>query len=146
MREEAITRMTDARLQDYSHGTVINMGSTHAQKEPLRGTDVEWLGDYLVHRSPATQGSVTVMDVSAAHVLSAPGSGSPNSDLSASPENELFRVMNQAYPDKLVFLPVDDPLFSEGRVPMNFEDTIYVGAPKRQYDLFLLLPEAKRTR
>jgi hypothetical protein len=85
------------------------------------------------------------MDVSAAHILSAPGGGFPDSDLAASPENELFRVMNEAYPDKVVLLPVDDPLFSETRVPMNFEDTIYVGAPKRQYDLFLLLPEAQRT-
>lgn len=144
LREEAIKRMTDARLRDYAHGTVINIGSTHAQKERLRGTDIEWLGDYLVHSSPVAQGSVTLMDVSAARIVSTPGSGLPDYELSSSPANELFLAMNSAYPDRLVLLPVDDPLFSEGRVPMNFEDTIYVGAPKRQYDLFLLLPVAHR--
>jgi len=144
LREEAIKSMTEARLRDYTGGTVINMGSTHAQKEGLRGTDIEWLGDYLVHKSPATEGSITVVDVSAAHIVSTPGSGSPDSDLRASPKNELFRVMNSSLPDRLMFLPVDDPLFEQGRVPVNFEGTIVVGGPKLQYDAFLLLPVAHR--
>jgi hypothetical protein len=143
LREDAIKRLVDRRLQDLPHGTLINFGSTHAQKERLRGTEVEWLGDYLVHKSQAAGGSVIVLDVSAAHIIPVPGSGNPDSDLAASPENELLRVMNQTWPDQIVFLPLDDPLFSSGRIPMNFGD-IYVGAPKRHYDAFILLPQAQR--
>ncbi|MEJ2735698.1 MAG: hypothetical protein P8189_19405 [Anaerolineae bacterium] len=143
LREDAIKRLVDRRLQDWPHGTLINFGSTHAQKERLRGTEVEWLGDYLVHKSPAAEGSVIVLDVSAAHIVAVPGSGNPDSDLGASPENELLRVMNQTWPDQIVFLPLDDPLFNSGRIPMNFGE-IYVGAPKRHYDAFILLPLAHR--
>jgi hypothetical protein len=143
LREDVIKRLADRRLQDVPHGTLINFGSTHAQKERLRGTDIEWLGDYLAHRSQVADGSVLVLAVSPALVVSLPGSGVPDSDLSASPENELLRVMNETWPDRYVFLPLDDPLFSSGRIPMNFGD-IYVGAPRRQYDAFVLLPQAHR--
>ncbi len=144
LREDVIKRLADRRLQDVlPHGTLINIGSTHAQKERLRGTDIEWLGDYLVHTSQVADGSVIVLAVSPALVVCLPGSGVPDSDLSASPENELLRVMNETWPDRSVFLPLDDPLFSSGRIPMNFGD-IYVGAPARQYDAFVLLPQAHR--
>jgi hypothetical protein len=143
LREDAIKQMVDRRLQGFSHGTLINYGSTHAQKDRLRGTDIEWLGDYLVHKSQAAGGSVIVLEVSAAHIVPVPGSGNSDSDLTASPANELLRVMNQTWPDQIVFLPLDDPLFSSGRIPMNFGD-IYVGAPKRHYDVFVLLPQAQR--
>jgi hypothetical protein len=143
LREDAIKRIVDRRLQDVPHGTLINIGSTHAQKKRLRGTDIEWLGDYLVHKSQVADGSVIVLEVSAAHIASVPGSGVPDSDLAASPENELLRVMSRTWPDQIIFLPLDDPLFSNGRIPMNFGD-IYVGAPKRYYDAFVLLPQAQR--
>jgi hypothetical protein len=42
--------------------------------------------------------------------------------------------------------PVDDPLFSKMRVPINSESTIYLGAPKRHFDAFILLPAAHRER
>jgi hypothetical protein len=144
LREDVIKRLADRRLQDVlPHGTLINMGSTHAQKERLRGTDIEWLGDYLVHTSQVAERSVIVLAVSPARVVAVPGSGVPDSDLSASHENELLRVMNETWPDRIVFLPLDDPLFSSGRIPMNFGD-VYVGAPRRQYDAFVLLPQAHR--
>lgn len=144
LREDAIKRLADKRLQGYPYGTLINVGSTHAQKERLMGTKVEWLGDYLVHRSAAADGSVIVLSVTAAQIAAAPGSGYPDYDLSASPENELFRVMNRNWPDHIVYLPVDDPLFGRDAIPMNFDGTIYVSAPKRHYDAFLLLPLAHR--
>ncbi len=144
LREDVIKRLADRRLRDgLPNGTLINFGSTHAQKERLRGTDIEWLGDYLVHQSQVTDGSVIVLAVSPAHIVAIPGSGGPDSDLSASPENELLRVMNEIWPDRIVFLPLEDPLFSSGRIPMNSGE-IYVGVPKRQYDAFVLLPRAQR--
>jgi hypothetical protein len=146
LREEGIKQLVDRRLRDFPHGTLINIGATHAQKKRLWGTDIEWMGDYLVHESQVADGSVIVLNVSAAHIVSVPGSGIPDYDLAASPENELLRVMNQTWPDQIVFLPVDDPLFSSARVPINSEGTIYVGAPKRHYDAFVLLPLAHRER
>lgn len=144
LREDIIKGLVDSRLEDSPGGTLINYGSTHAQKERLRGTGgVEWLGDYLVHKSQVAGGSVIVLDVSAAQIVALPGSGQPDSDLSASPDNELLRVMNEIWPDRIAFLPLDDPLFSSGRIPMNFGE-IYVGVPKRQYDAFVLLPQAQR--
>lgn len=147
MREDAIKELVDRRLQGFPHGTLINVGATHAQKKRLFGTEIEWLGDYLVHKSEAAGGSVIVVGaLGAAHVVSVPGSGIPDFDLTASPENELLRVMNQTWPDQTVFLPVDDPVFSKGRIPINLSGDVYVSAPKRLYDVYLLQPLAHRER
>jgi hypothetical protein len=145
LREEAIKWLADRRIESTPYGTLINVGSTHAQKEGLWGTDgIEWLGDYLVDGSPVAEGSVFALWVPAAHIESAPGSEFPDYDLEASPENELLRIMNQTWPDQIVFLPLDDPLFSSGRIPINSSGDIFVGAPKRHYDAILLLPLAHR--
>jgi hypothetical protein len=55
-------------------------------------------------------------------------------------------VMNQTWPDQIVFLPVDNPLLSSVRVSINSEGTIYIGVPKQHYDAFVLLPLAHRER
>jgi len=145
LREEAIKWLVDRRIGSTQHGTLINIGSTHAQKEGLWGTeDIEWLGDYLVHQSPTAEGSVIVLWVPAAHIISTPGSDIPDFNLASSLENELLWVMNQAWPDQIVFLPLDDPLFSHTRVPINSSGDIYVGTPKRHYDVVTLLPAAHR--
>jgi hypothetical protein len=143
LREEAIHWLADRRISSNPGGTLINFGNTHAQKEGLWGTEgIEWLGDYLVHNSPATAGSSIALWVAATHIVSVPGSGNPDFDLRDSPTNELLRVMSQTWPEQSVFLLLDDPLFSDGRVPINVSGDIYVGAPGRQYDAILLLPVA----
>jgi hypothetical protein len=144
LREEGIKQLVDRRLRDFPYGTLINIGATHTQKKQLWGTEIEWLGDYLVHKSQVADGSVIVLAVSAAHVVSLPGSGIPDYDLAASPENELFRVMNQIWPDQIVFLPVDDPLFNSARVPINSEGIIHISARKQHFDAFVLCPLAHR--
>jgi hypothetical protein len=145
LREETIKWLADRRIQATPHGTLINVGSTHAQKEGLWGTEgIEWLGDYLVHTSPATEGSVIALWVPAAHIVSERGSDIPDYDLEASPKNELLRVINQTWPDQIVFLPLDDPLLNSGRVPINSSGEIFVGSPKQYYDALLLLPIAHR--
>ena len=146
LREDGIKRLVDRRLQDFPRGTLINIGATHAQKKRLWGTEIEWLGDYLVHKSQAAGGSVIAVQVMPAYIKSVAGSGISDYDLKASPENELLRVMNQTWPDQIVLLAVDDPLFSRGRVPINSDSTIYVGAPKRTFDVLVLLPTAQRVR
>lgn len=144
LREDAIKQLVDSRLQDFPYGTLINIGSTHAQKERLWGTEIEWLGDYLVNKSQAADRSVIVVLVSAAHIVSVPGSGIPDYDLKASPENELFRVMSEGWPNQIVYLPVDDPVFSTKRVIINNGGEIYAGALKRHFDVFVVLPLAHR--
>jgi hypothetical protein len=145
LREDAIKLLADRRISNNPGGTLINIGNTHAQKEGLWGTEgVEWLGAYLAHRSPVSKGSTMALTVVAAYIVSDPGSGSSDFDLSTSPANELFRVINETWPEERVFLPLDDPLFSTGRVPLNMSGDIYVSTPKRQFDAIILLPLAHR--
>jgi hypothetical protein len=137
-REEIIKQLADARIAGYPQHTVINIGGNHAQKSHLKGTEQEWMGDYLVHRSTAIDGSVIVVGVVAAEVELEPGSsGTPYNVRDTSPDNELFLLMAEAWPGRTVFLPLDDPVFTNGGVPVNFEETIYVCALKEQYDAVL---------
>ncbi len=142
LRETEMKRLADLRLGGYEHRTLMNVGGNHAQKQRLKGTEQEWLGDYLVHRSAAVGGPVIVLGVGAARILS--GSTVAYDILDKSPADELFRLMYETWPEHSVFLPLDAPLFSTGGVKMNFEGTIHTGAPKRHYDVFLQYPLAHR--
>lgn len=143
LRESVMKRLADLRIAEVEGGTVLNVGGNHAQKEYLKGTDQEWLGDYLVHRSAAVAGSAVVVAVTAARIDSEPGS--VRYDIyDASPPNELWRLLYEAWPDQTVFLALDDPMFAAGGVAVNFEGTIYVCALKRQYDAVVQLPLAHR--
>jgi len=143
LREETIKWLADRRISGNPGGTLINFGNTHAQKEGLWGTDdIEWLGDYLVHKSPMAKGSTFALWVAASRIVSVPGSGNPDFDLSGSPQNELLFAMAQTSSEQNIFLPLDDPLLNTGRVPINFMGDIFVGAPKQLYDAILLLPLA----
>lgn len=138
LREDVMKQLADARIEESAQGTVVNVGGNHAQKAHLKGTEQEWLGDYLVHRSAATEGSVFIVSVVAARIeLEAGSAGTPYDVRARSPGNELFRVMVETWPDGTVFLPLDDPVFVEGGVVVNYEDTIYVCALKEQYDAVL---------
>ena len=140
-REDVMKRLADLRLGGYGYRTLVNVGGNHAQKSRLKGTDLQWLGDYLVHESRAVGGAVFVVAVTPAQILSAAGGSAESYNvMEASPENELWRVMHETWPDRIGFLPLDDPLFGTGPVLMNFEGTIYEGAPKAHYDAFVLLP------
>lgn len=144
-REGVMKQLADARIGGYPHGTVINVGGNHAQKRPLKGTEQEWLGDYLAHRSQAAGGSIFVVVVVAARIELQPGSaGTPFDVRATSPGNELFRLMADQWPGSSVFLPFDDPVFTTGGVVLNFEEMLYVCAPKAQYDAALEYPLAHR--
>lgn len=142
IRENELKRLADLRLSGYAHRTLLNVGGNHAQKSYLKGTDQEWLGDYLVHRSTAVGGSTIVLGVTAARIVS--GSTVQYDIMDASPGDELFRLMHETWPAQTVFLPLDDPLFSTGGVRMNFEGRIHRGRPKQVYDAFLQYPLAHR--
>jgi len=142
-RERIIKELCDTRIEETPHGTLINIGGNHAQKTRMKGTELEWLGDYLVNRSPVVNGSIIVLVVTAARIVS-PDGGTTLYDLGASPPNELFRLMNETWPSHTVFLPLDDPIFSGQGVLVNFESELYSSALKRVYDVAVLLPLARR--
>ncbi len=125
-REEEMKELVEARLADDEGRTVINVGAHHAQKSPLMGTDQEWLGDYLAHRSEHANGSVFTVGFSSAKTDLEPGApGIQSSIVQSSPPGELLRLMAETWPDLNVYLPLDDPVFSERRVAYNSEDVIY---------------------
>ncbi len=113
MREDVIKQLADTRIGESTDGTIINFGATHVQKARLFRTDIEWLGEYLVHRSTVVHGSVFVIGVMAASILPVSGGTVLVCDVhDASPPNELLRVMVESFPDQTMFLPLDDPVFA----------------------------------
>lgn len=144
LREDMMKSLTDRRLSESASRTVINVGGNHAQKSYLKGTEQEWLGDYLVHRRPAASGSVLVVSVNAARVIPQ-GGGAAQYRLGDSPPNELFRTIDETWPGKTVYLPLHDPMFSELGIPVNYEETIYVCALREVYDAVLQYPVAQWT-
>jgi hypothetical protein len=143
LREDVMKRLADVRLKGFAHGTILNVGGHHAQKSFLLGTSQEWLGDYLAHASPEAAGSVFALFVSAARIESS--SGAKLYDIhDSSPPNELFRLMYESSPEQTVLLPLDDPIFTQGGVPVNFEEKIRVCALKRQYDAVVQMSSAHR--
>ena len=143
LRENEIKRLADVRLAGYPFRSLVNVGGNHAQKARFKGTDQEWLGDYLAHRSTAVGGTVIVISVGAARIVAASGA-SLFDIMNASPANELWRTMHEAWPGQSVFLPLDDPMFLRGGIAVNYEGEIYVTAIKKAYDALLLFPLAYR--
>jgi hypothetical protein len=136
MREDVIRGLADDRIGQCECGTVINIGGHHAQKTHLMGTDQEWLGDHLTHTSDVVNGSIIVIGVSSAKTELEPGAGGTPWDVlnSESPDNELLRTMAEAAPGHTVFMPLDDPLFTERTIAYNSEDVIYVTPLADQFD------------
>jgi hypothetical protein len=144
-REDVIKQIVDDRLEETQDKTLINVGNTHAQKAQLIGTSAEWLGDYLVHKSQAGKGSIFVISIMPAQIVSDGANPEQLFNLEdKSPENELWRVMHEAWPDQIVFLALDDAVFNTNEILMNFDGTIYEGVPKTQYDALVLLPMGHR--
>jgi hypothetical protein len=140
-----LKRLCDRRIAGIENSTVIHIGGNHAQKEHLKGTSQEWLGDYLVNSSTVTGGDVFVISVVPSQITADFNTDIPDFNLlDASPENELFRIISENWPEQYVFLPFDDPLFAEGNIRMNYEGKIYVTHPKHHYDAVVLLPIAHR--
>lgn len=79
----------------------------------------------------------TVVEMVEVEVKSTEVRAQPDSDY-----DESVLLREEAGP--AAFLPLDDPLFSNGRVPINSSGEIYVAAPKRHFDAFVLLPSTQR--
>ena len=138
-REDLIKRLVDRRIAEDPGGTVINIGAHHAQKSHLMGTEQQWLGDYLTHESAEVEGSMIVIGFTSARTELEAGAGGTPFDIleSASPENEILRVMAETWPNQTVFLLLDDPLFVDRTVAYNSEDVIYVSPLGEQFDALI---------
>ena len=145
-REEVIKQLSDGFVAGCSCGTVINIGAHHAQKSHLMGTDQEWMGDYLAHTSPAVGGSIFVIAFASARTELEPGAGGTPWNIveSSSPGNELLRLLAETWPNRTVFLPLDDPLFAESKVAFNSEDVIYATPLRQQFDALIQYGVAHR--
>ncbi len=145
-REELIKQLVDRRVAEDPGGTVINIGAHHAQKAHLMGTEQQWLGDHLAHETPVVGGSILVIGFTSARTELEAGAGGTPFDVkdSASPENEILRMMAETWPDKTVFLPLDDPLFIDRRVAYNSEDVIYTTPVAEQFDALVQYGVAHR--
>jgi hypothetical protein len=138
-REETIKQLVDEAIAECSCGALINIGGHHAQKSHLMGTEQEWMGDYLAHTSSVVGGSIIVIGFASAKTELEPGAGGTPWDIleSASPDNELHRIMAEKWPGQTIFLPLDDPLFADRKVAYNSEDVIYATSLKEQYDAII---------
>ena len=139
MREDVIKGLADARLAEIDGGTVVNFGAHHAQKAHLMGTEQEWMGDYLAHTSTVVDGSIIVIGFTSALTELEPGAGGTPWDIleSSSPDNEILRVIAEAWPTRTVFLALTDPLFTARTVAYNSEDEIYVTSLGEQFDALI---------
>ncbi len=138
-REEVMKRLADDFITACSCRTLINVGAHHAQKSHLMGTEQQWLGDYLTHESSVVDGSIIVVGLASAHTVLEPGAGGTPWDIldSTSPDNEIFRMMAEMWPERTVFLPLDDPLFADRRVAYNSEDVVYAPRLTEQFDAII---------
>ncbi len=145
-REQVIKHLAEQRINECVCRTLINIGGHHAQKSHLMGTDQEWMGDYLAHTSEVVDGSIFVIELTSAKTDLEHGAGGTPWDIlnSNSPDNELLRVMAETWPDKNVFLPLDDTLFAARTVAFNSEDVVYITALKNQYDALIQYGSANR--
>jgi hypothetical protein len=127
--------------------TIVNVGVTHAQKARLDGTRQEWLGDYLVHRSPLAAGvTETVAVVPARGEIYVTGTVEDFDVAQSSPPNELLRLMDERAVGMTAWLALDDPLFLEDGILVNLLSGVRSCAPKDHYDAFVLLPESHLVR
>ncbi len=137
-REEALKWIVDAHLSRGPDHTLMNIGGHHAQKSHLMGTEQEWLGDYLVHRSSALEGPVMVIGFTSARTELEPGAQGTTFDVKdTSPKNEILRVMAETMPGATVWLPLDDPLFQEREVAYSSEEVTYVTSLAEQFDVLI---------
>jgi hypothetical protein len=142
LREEQMKGLVDLRLSTLPVRTVICVGSNHAQKQYLRGTRQEWLGDYLTHKSEWASGRTFTVYVRPAQGQILDGDTIKSVDVvEDSSANELFRLMHEVAGQATAFLALDDPVFLEDGVEVNYIGGTHASAPKPVYDAFILLPE-----
>jgi hypothetical protein len=143
-REDVMKRLAEARLAETRGRTIVNVGGSHAQKERHRGTQQEWLGEYLVRRSPAASGQTLTLWVTGSRGEYRFNDTPTSFDLrTQSPENEVLRITSELAGSRTALLPLSDPIFLDRQVAVNYLEGVFICSPKRQYDAFIVMPEMR---
>ena len=141
-REAVMKALVDRQLARTNSGAFVNVGRYHAQKTSRDGTVDVWLGEYLASASPYAQDETFVLVVVPAMGERRVGETVQTFDVAVdSPPNELFRLMHAIAGDAPAFLALDDELFANERVVVNYLPRIDTEPPAKVFDAFVLLPE-----
>ena len=143
-REEVMKGLVDKYLERAGK-VVANVGSFHAQKEYRYGTSKEWLAEYLVDPNhPLTGGNAYSLTVVPAEGSMRLGGEirSFSLDERSSP-GELFLLMSELAGDQLAFLSLDDEVFIDHNIEVNYHHHQLNYPVKRHYDGFILLPSVE---
>lgn len=143
-REAVMKALVDRQLARTGGAALVNVGRYHAQKTSRDGTVDVWLGEYLTRSSPHAQGETFVLVVAPASGERHVGDAVQTFDVAVdSPPNELFRLMHAIAGDAPAFLALDDELFANERVVVNYQPRIDTAPPAKAFDGFVLLPEVR---
>ncbi len=143
-REEVMKDLADRYIQREGRA-VINTGSYHAQKEYRFGTPKQWLAEYLADSDhPLTGGNVySLVAVPAQGTMRMRNEIRSFSLEERSSPDELFLLMSKLAGDKLVFLSLDDEVFLNHNIEVNYHYNQLNYPVKRHYDGFILLPHVE---
>ncbi|WP_026477700.1 hypothetical protein [Alkaliphilus transvaalensis] len=148
LREDFIKNMVDEYLKGTNHGTIINVGFYHAQNSHFLGTENKWLGEHLKHQSPYTNNkSYSLVVVPVKGEIKWGDTEYKTIDITSSGRrDELFRIIESLVDERRAFLSLDDVLFLEKAIYINYHYTMLNIIPKEQFDGFVLLPRATRIK
>ncbi|MEJ6951493.1 rhomboid family intramembrane serine protease [Natronospora cellulosivora (SeqCode)] len=143
-REEVMKDLVDKYLERAGR-VVINTGSYHAQKEYRFGSPKEWLAEYLVDPDhPLSSGNVYSLRVVPAQGRMRFGGEIRLFSLEEnSSPGELFFLMSELAGEELAFLSLDDEVFMENNIEVNYHRNQFNYPVKRHYDGFILLPSVE---
>ena len=140
LREAVIGSIADSYIKNAEGKVLINVGGNHAQKKPVRGTKIQWLGEYLSNESPYAKGQTCCIMVIPAKGTVEGGNGKPISLFDGSQMNELFRITAEYAAEYRGFLLFEDEVLMSNKVLMNFHYDIQSLPPKDIYDGVIVLP------
>ena len=143
-RELAMQAFVERVAERRPGGLLINVGAYHAQKTSRDGTVDVWLAEALARPDAAPSGSVYSLVVVPASGEKRFGDRVRAFDVaSESPPNELLRLLQAVVGARHVFLPLEDPLFVQERVVVNYLPRLDTEPPAGVYDGLVLLPEVR---
>lgn len=145
-REDVITRLVERRIAECPGQTVLNVGSNHAEKTLTLNT---WssVSSRLTRTATATRPAPYVVSAIPMSGHTKQWFGATESvqfDLyKSAPGNNLVAVLGRAAGDRMAFLPLDDPAFSNQQFQISFNWLQAKSAsPKKVWDAFIVYPKA----
>lgn len=137
-REKLLIDLSEHYIKKDSGGAMIYIGYYHCQKQHFLGIKREkWLGDYFSNICPYTENRTYSL-------VGMPLSGMDNEGeidlLKYSLKNELFQIIHNYSLKKPSFLSLDNSIFFNQYILVNFNGKIEIMPVKRFFDGFILIP------